>query len=155
MYDTGAAQRSQLVGDALTAYHQVGLLLRRATNPTWLQLDLTMLQVKSLLLLAVRQSMTLGELATELDVSRQVGSTHLEPLRKRGLIDRASDPGDRRRQLIRLTPQAQPLVDQLNAVEPDCLQSWLRRMATRDLQSLQQGLAALAAAIAVPAGNEP
>jgi DNA-binding MarR family transcriptional regulator len=67
---------------------------------------LTPAQVKVLLQLGIRGQMTMGEIATGLCVSMPAASELVDRLVDAGHLERATDPGDRRRVLIAATPEA-------------------------------------------------
>ena len=67
---------------------------------------LTPAQTKVLLQLGARGQMTMGEIAAGLCVSMPAVSELVDRLVDAGHLERASDPGDRRRVLIAATPEA-------------------------------------------------
>jgi DNA-binding MarR family transcriptional regulator len=132
-----------LVLEALTAYRHSWTVLRQSAKVAWTQLDLTIAQLKGLLLLDARGLMTIGELADVLEIGRPSASILIEQLVQRGLVERAEDPSDRRRTLIRLTANADKLVCSLYQGDEAFMRAWLDRMANADLEALTRGFTAL------------
>lgn len=84
-----------------------------------------------------------GELAARQSVRVQSLTGGLNTLEDRGLIARRTDPDDRRRQLIELTPAAEDLLRRDRA-ERD---AWLEQALHTNLTELERGVLALAAPI--------
>ncbi len=134
----------RLVDEALREQQRLARSLRAATTPVWLQLDLTIAQVKGLLYVAAAGQTTVGELARALGIGQPASSTLVERLVQVGLVQRGEDPSDRRRALVRLTRRGEELVEQLEQAGRDWWQRWLRQLSEEDLAALTQGLRALA-----------
>src|SRR6185312_3333579 len=118
----------------------------RTTATEWLDLDLSMAQVKALFVLMQRQPVPIGALADCLGVGMSGGSHLVDRLVQDELVERSEDPDNRRRTLIRLTPAAEALVTRLQQGRVEQLRRCLRRMEQDDLQMLLTGLRALDAA---------
>ena len=139
--------RDRLIDDAMQAQKQIVRAMHTAAEPTWLQLDLTMAQLKGLLALA-DSPMTIGQLAEALGSGKPTASILVERLVQLGLVERAEDPLDRRRTIARVTAQGEELVTRLRQGGRDRLRAWLSRLDDDDLAALVQGLQALATAAA-------
>jgi MarR family transcriptional regulator, organic hydroperoxide resistance regulator len=135
--------RNQLIDDAMQAQKQIVQAMHAAAEPTWLQLDLTMAQLKGLFALA-DSPMTIGQLAEALGSGKPAASILVERLVQLGLVERAEDPLDRRRTIARVTAQGEELVARLRQGGRDRLRAWLSRLGDDDLAALVQGLQALA-----------
>jgi DNA-binding MarR family transcriptional regulator len=136
-------RHATLVGEALAAYRRSWAVLRQSAKAAWAQLDLTLSQLKGLLLLDARGLMTIGELADVLEIGRPSASILIEQLVQRGLVERAEDPSDRRRTLIRLTASADTLVSSLYQGDEAFMCAWFDRLANADLEALTRGFIAL------------
>jgi DNA-binding MarR family transcriptional regulator len=87
---------------------------------------------------------TIGELAVHLQRSQSVVSDIVGHLVRDGYLDRATDPADRRRVRVWLSPQGRALLDRLNRVlDVPLLDAALATIA--DADALIRGLHALAA----------
>ena len=135
--------RDQLIDNALQAQKQIVQAMHAAAEPTWLQLDLTMAQLKGLFALA-DGPMSIGQLAEALGSGKPAASILVERLVQLGLVERAEDLLDRRRTIARVTSQGEELVARLRQGGRDRLRAWLSRLGDDDLAALVQGLQALA-----------
>ena len=140
-----------VVNETLEAYRQAWMALRQYGEPVWTQLDLTLSQVKALLLLDVRGSMTIGKLASVMEIGRPSASILIEQLVQLRLVVRTEDLADRRRTLVCLSEEGYYLVERLMHGDQAFIRTWLERLRDRDLVALNQGLRALAAAAKLPA----
>jgi len=138
----GAAARDQLVARCRAILARL-LALARPQLSDWLGLDLGMGHFKAMLVLRAHEHLTVGGLARALGVSEPSASLLVDKLVTRGLADRRSDPADRRRALVRLTPQAHELLNRLRQTRDEHLISWLSLLSETELESLLHGLEAL------------
>ncbi len=112
----------------------------------WVQLDLTMAQVKTLMVLAAEPPVTASQLANLLGLGRPATSILIDRLVRDGLVGRTEDPVDRRRVLVALTTTGNDLVTRLRQGSIERMERLMRQMEAADLAALRQGMAALAAA---------
>ncbi len=133
----------EMIAAAMAAQRQIVHALHAATEPTWLQLDLTMGQLKALFALA-DEALTVGGLAEALRIGKPAASILVERLVQLGLVTRAEDVSDRRRTLVRLTPEGEALATRLRQGGQDSWRALLSRLDEADLAALLQGLQALA-----------
>ncbi len=97
--------------------------------------------------LAMSGPLTVGEAALHLKRAQSVISEIVEGLVRKGLLERESDPADRRRTLVWLTPAGhEALRRDSEVLEVDALAAALRRMTDSDRAALFAGAAALVAA---------
>jgi len=141
-------ERELLVQQALQAQKQIFLAMQAAAEPAWLQLDLTMAQLKGLVLLAHDGPLTIGAMAQALGIGRPAASILVDRLVELGLVERAEDPVDRRRTFARLSPKGEELVALLRQGGRQRMREWLSRLAEDDLAALVRGSHALLAAAA-------
>ncbi len=109
----------------------------------WLQLDLTMGQVKALFALRCVKAMPIGGLAERLKIGLPAASSVADKLVQLELAERHDDPSDRRRTFIELTPQGEQLLNRLHQGRHNQLRAWLAQMHEADFAALAQGLEAL------------
>jgi DNA-binding MarR family transcriptional regulator len=92
-------------------------------------------------LLATQLSLT--DLVEDLEVTKQAASLLVDTLVLRGYLERGSDPEDRRRMVVSLTPQgraaAEAVGEAVRAVDAELG----RRLTAEQLASLRAGLATL------------
>jgi DNA-binding MarR family transcriptional regulator len=147
------------VAAALAAQRAVLRTLFAATTRDWIELDLSMGQLKALMALATRRGLNVGGLADLLQVGNPAASTLVDRLVQAGYVVRTEDADDRRRTLLATTPAGDELVSRLRQGAGEIrVRRWLERMDPDDLAALTRGLEALAAIAArdgAPAAGPP
>ena len=139
-----AVAPSPEVEHAATVMRRLGAAMQTA-RPEWLDLDLTVGQIRGLFALASHGPMTIGQVAERLRVRLPWASTVVDRLVEEGLVQRGEDPADRRRTLARLTPRGEALVVQASVkAAQEHLRACLAKISAADLAALVRGLDALA-----------
>jgi DNA-binding MarR family transcriptional regulator len=110
----------------------------------WAELDLTMGQLKAVMILAGDQRVTISQLADMLHIGKPAASVLVDRLVHLGLVRRAEDENDRRHTLLTLTDTCRDLATQLRQGSLERMAQWFAAMAPDDLAALQRGLEALA-----------
>jgi DNA-binding MarR family transcriptional regulator len=146
--------RDTLILDVMALQRTVTRAVHAAAGPNMLLLDLTMAQLKALVVLADEGPASIGQVAAQLQVSLPTASHLVDRLEKAELARREEDPADRRRTLARLTPSGEEMVSRLRQGSRDQLRAWLGALADDDLAALARGLRALAQ-VAQGAGAAP
>ncbi len=109
----------------------------------WLQLDLTMPQLKVILLLFMNGSARMSEVASALDVSLATATGVADRLVERDLIIRENLPEDRRVVLCRLSEKGQKLIGGLWQLARDRAQELLQAADPSQLALIKKALEAL------------
>jgi DNA-binding MarR family transcriptional regulator len=138
-----AVNRTEIVDALLAAQRQVFRAVRAASAPAWLDLDLTMAQMKALRVVDEEGPATIGRLAERLGVTLPTASHLVDRLVNADLATRAEDPADRRRILARLSDRGLRLVQRLGQ-GPEQMREWLLEMDDADLEALLRGTRVLA-----------
>ena len=113
-----------------------------ASEP-WMQLDLTVKQMKVLFALYRMGPARPSAIAAAVGVSPASTTGFLDRLVEQGFIARETDPDDRRAQLIRLTETGTSLIGDLFVRGRQHLRAALEQMSDADLRALDRGLSAL------------
>ena len=121
-------------------------LHRDQMPPDWAQLDLSMGQLKALMVLSNRQPMNVSGLAETLALSKPTASILVDRLVQLGFAERTEDAEDRRRTLVTPTPAGAALVLRLRQGSVDRLIRWMSALDPDDLAALTRGLRAVATA---------
>lgn len=137
-------QRDELAAEVLLAYHSCWQRLRYAAGPLWAALNLSMMQLKALLLLDQCGCMAVCQVADALAIGRPSASNLIEQLVQLGLVARADDVVDRRRALATLTAQGCDLLARLYEGDEAVIGAWMQHLCDDDLGALCRGLRALA-----------
>lgn len=138
--------REELEREVLQQYRALGRAFKATTEPGWMEIDLTIAQLRTLLVLAEEGPLVIGQIAQRLGIGLSTGGHLVDRLVQAGLAERAEDAGDRRRTMARLTPKGEDLYSRLlNRTQH--LQSLIQRMRENELTALLQGLQAMRRAV--------
>jgi DNA-binding MarR family transcriptional regulator len=128
-------------------------MLRGAEH--WARLEVTMPQLKVLMLLGCHGSSTVTHLAAQMKVSPPNVTGILDRLAQHGWIRREPDIHDRRVVRVFLTPEGISLLDGLQGASAARTRAQLAEMAPADQAALGQGLRALLDAMPPLPEQEP
>lgn len=134
---------SELVETAFRAQGTLSRAIHALNAPEWQTIDLTMPQMKALLIIDTDGALSIGELACRMNFAKPAASILVEKLVQGGFLRRAEDPEDRRRAIVQLTDKGADIVTSLLRGTHTRLRSYLARMAHADLVALVQGLSAM------------
>lgn len=141
------SQASQIT-EIVDAFELVSRSLRGKTVTEWVELDLTMAQLKTLFTLEYGGPATIGHTAERLGVSLPTASHLIDRLVHGGFVDRTEDPADRRRTLAAVTAKGSALTRRLRQGSRDSLINWLSEMDDDELSALAVGINSLARIVA-------
>jgi len=151
--------RDELDREVLAEYRALGRALKATSEPGWMEIDLTLPQLRTLLVLAEEGPLVIGQIAQRLGIGLSTGGHLVDRLVQAGLAERAEDTEDRRRTVARLTSKGEDLYARLlNRTQH--MQALIQKMREDELTALLQGLRALRRVIeeekcAALAGIEP
>jgi MarR family transcriptional regulator, organic hydroperoxide resistance regulator len=134
--------REELESEVLAQYRTLGRAMKATHGPVWMETDLTIAQLRTLLVLAEEGPLVIGQIAQRLGIGLSTGGHLVDRLVQAGLAERAEDPEDRRRTLARLTPKGEDLYARLlNHMQQ--MQTWIQKLDDDDLAALLQGIQAI------------
>jgi DNA-binding MarR family transcriptional regulator len=134
--------REELEYEALAQYRALMHRFKASSGGAWMEIDLTLPQLRTLLILAEEGPLVIGQIAQRLGIGLSTGGHLVERLVQAGLAERTEDSQDRRRTLARLTPKGEELQARLlNRVQH--IQTLIQKLDEDDLAALVQGLRAL------------
>ncbi len=136
--------RDQAVQHIIDAERTIFLALQAATTDLWLNLELTMNQLKALFSLSHYGDQTISAFAKTLNVGKASASILVEQLVHLGFVERTVDPADRRRSVIRLTPDGTEAITNLRIGGEAPMRRWLRALSPDDFHALLHGVQVLA-----------
>lgn len=134
-----AARRAD-VDECYDLARRVFAEIHRNTSPHWLSLDLTMGQMKALMMLTAHGAQPVGELGRRLGISEPAASLLADRLEADGLASRERDPDDRRRTLVTPTPAAAELATTLRQGREEQVRRWMAALTPAELDGLTLGL---------------
>ncbi len=139
-----SGSRNEQVAAVLKAFEIVSHSLRGQTVSDWVELDLTMAQLKTLFALEYGGAATIGQTAERLGISLPTASHLIDRLVHGGFVDRTEDPNDRRRTLAATTAKGSALTLRLRQGGRDSMADWLSELDDESLASLVHGIQRLA-----------
>lgn len=140
--------------EAIVESQRIVVRALHAASTSWLELNLTMAQLKTLMVLIDEGPIPIGQVGCRMGVTLPTASYQVDRLVRAGLVERVEDTRDRRRTLVHLTPKAEDLVRSLRQGRAGQLRAWLSEMSAGDLDALAHGFTALAR-IAREQSDEP
>ncbi len=108
----------------------------------WLELDLTMKQLKVLMVIWSLGPTRPSVIASCIGASAANATGVLDRLEAQGYVERRPDAADRRALLVALTASGQATVNELHSAGQERVSRALVEMAEPDLEALHRGLAA-------------
>ncbi len=111
----------------------------------WAQLELTIGQLKVMMILAGHPGMTISQIAESLSIGKPSTSILVDRLVQQGLVQRTEDGSDRRRTLVTLTTAGNDLTTRLHQGNVERLAQWYSALTPDDLAALRRGLEAVVA----------
>jgi MarR family transcriptional regulator, organic hydroperoxide resistance regulator len=134
--------REEIEHEVVTQYPTLVGALKASSGTIWREIDLTVAQLRTLLVLAEEGPLVIRQIAQRMGVGLSTGGHLVDRLVQAGLAERTEDAEDRRRTLARLTPKGEDLYARL--LNPSLLmQTLIQRLEDADLAALSQGLQAL------------
>lgn len=118
-----------------------------ARTLTETDVDITVPQLRVLVLLNSRGPMNMSAIAQHLDVNPSNASRTCDQLVGAGMVDRTPDEKDRRNVVLRLTDDGAAFVADLMDRRRRLIDEVVARMSTEDQQALARGLEAFSGAI--------
>ncbi len=114
--------------------------MQGGVSPEWLEVDLTMPQLKIMFLLNAHTHMRMGELAETLGRNLSTTTGVVDKLVEHGLVDRVPDPDDRRVVVVGITERGNKLCNSLLKVGSDETKEVLERLSVEELQQVHRGM---------------
>jgi DNA-binding MarR family transcriptional regulator len=137
----------ELLKQAVSTYRRYWLAVLQSAEGDWSKLELSISQLKGLMLLEARTELAVGSLGIAMDMSRPSASILVEQLVQLGLATRTEDTKDRRRALVRLTELGREQAAKLHRGDEEHLQRVFERLKPNELSALIVGLDSLTAAL--------
>jgi len=135
--------KTQLVKEAIQLQQQVSRELREQVPDAWMELSLTIAQLKSLVFIAREENPNFRQLAAALDVTPACVTGIIERLVEQELVSRTENPEDRRMLLLRVTDKGQKLLTGLREKQISRISDIMENLNEDDLAALVKGLSAL------------
>jgi MarR family transcriptional regulator, organic hydroperoxide resistance regulator len=147
------APKEALAQEISDAYHEVFDTFYDRPNKAWLDLQLSLPQWKTLVLIAEGKNSTIGALAGRMSIGEPTASHLVDKLVLAGYVIRAEDPEDRRRTLVSLSAEGRKLIDELIGPRRELLREATRSLEEKDLKDLLRLLKAMGESMKKSAGE--
>ena len=125
--------------------------MQLSSRPDWMELDMTMAQIKALFTISQGEAVPVSRIAEFLGVGQSTASHLVNKIVRQGLAGRSESPTDRRVTLVRLTSKGEDLVRRLYQGGEEQYRSWVRELTAEEQKNLLSGLQALARAASAAA----
>jgi DNA-binding MarR family transcriptional regulator len=146
--------QDDLVERGLDLYRAAVHTLHGIGAPAWVEVELSVAQLKALFALVDAGPTPIGGVAARLHIGLPAASSLVDRLVDQGLARRREDRLDRRRTLAEPTEAGLGLAQGLRQGSREALRSWLERMGRDDLEALVRGLAAMLAVAGCAQGRD-
>ena len=113
------------------------------TTTDWIRIDMSMAQVKVMMVLNYLGPHTIHQLAERLQIGAPTASQLVEKLVQAGYASRRESPSDRRRVEVHLTAQGRTLVNNLLGVKDRIIAAWIVQLPVEQRFALRDSLTAL------------
>jgi DNA-binding MarR family transcriptional regulator len=110
-------------------------------------LDLTMSQMKTLYVVLAAGQLRMSDVAARLGVTSSTATEQVERLVELGLLERRTDPADRRHVVVSTTPRAAASLEHLRELNTARMRELLGRIDADDLAIVERAISALASAM--------
>jgi MarR family transcriptional regulator, transcriptional regulator for hemolysin len=135
----GDEQHQEMLGLGMLI-HDVARLTKRRFEETARRHGLTLPQWRVIRQLRKMGSLSQATLAAQIDSDPMTVSRMAERLEAAGLVQRIADPEDSRAKLVRLTPAAEAMYDDMRQVGLSVYEEALHGVSTSDRAALRRGL---------------
>ncbi len=132
-----------LIREIVELEQRLSRVMRQHQPEVWMDLNLTIAQLKSVFFIANRGSINLRTLAAALGVTPADVTGIVDRLVEQGLVSRTENPEDRRMLLVRATDKGEALVTNLRQTTMGRITDLLSRMNVDELTTLVRGLTSL------------
>jgi DNA-binding MarR family transcriptional regulator len=136
-------EKTQLIHQVIELQRKVNRVLRRQVPDAWMELSLTVAQLKSLFFISNEGSTNVGKLAAVLNVTPANVTGIVDRMVEHGLVSRAENPEDRRMQLLKVTDKGQALITDLRERQIGRLSEILNYLGPEEITTVAQGLSLL------------
>jgi len=136
-------EREKLIKEIIQLQHQLMYAMGRDESMVWMELNLTIAQLKSLLFIYFEGTTNFIKLATALGVTPPNVTGIINRLVEQELVTREENPEDRRTFILRATETGKALIEGLRESGINRMAVILGQLSTEELITLDLGLAAL------------
>ncbi len=139
--------KSELTKEIIELQRLVFRSSRQYKRDVWLELNLTISQLKSLFFIANQGTTNFSRLAAALGVTPPNVTGIVDRLVDQGLVSRRENPEDRRMLMLRVTGKGETLIAELRERTVSHMSEALAHLSLEELNTIAQGLRLLSKAV--------
>jgi MarR family transcriptional regulator, organic hydroperoxide resistance regulator len=144
-----ARARTESVDRAMAAYERFHQRMVALNSPVLVDMSLTLAQLKAIYVVAAAGSLTMGALSERLGTALSTTSGTVDRLVRRGLLERAEDPSDRRQVIVRATDDALEQIEHFSELSRARMRDLLLRLPTdADVETIERAIGLMTDAVA-------
>jgi DNA-binding MarR family transcriptional regulator len=147
--------RDELIAQVIDAQRRVNRVIRERTLDSWVKLNLTIPQLKSLFYISRHGRVNPSGLASGIRVTPANVTGILDRLVEQGLLTRTPDPNDRRISWLTVTDKGKTLINDLREGRAQEMRRTLDKLTEEELSSVAHGFELVAAAAEASERKEP
>jgi DNA-binding MarR family transcriptional regulator len=140
---TDDSAKQVLINEVMELQWRADQVLKPYVPDVWMELNLTLAQLKSLIFIANEGRTSSGKLAAALHVTRSNVTGIVDRLVEHGFISRIQNPEDRRSLLLQPTSRGEAALARLREGITSHVAEALKGMSMEELLTLSQGLTSL------------
>jgi DNA-binding MarR family transcriptional regulator len=125
----------------VAAYRTLARLRQASLMSMWVNLNLTLAQVRVLFVLLNEDAVTVGQVAERLGIGNATTSPLIDQVLQMGLVERMEATHDRRCKVVKLTPRGEEMALNLCGMQQMCV--WLRELTEAELREFLHAIEAL------------
>ncbi|MCJ7522169.1 MAG: MarR family transcriptional regulator [Dehalococcoidia bacterium] len=135
--------KSKLIEEIVQLQHLLARAIRQYAPDAWMELNLTIGQLKSLFFIDFEGTTNVKKLATALGATPPNVTGIVDRLVEQGLVSREGNPDDRRMFILSITDKGKALLAKLREMEISRMSAILMRLSSEELSALAQSLSIL------------
>jgi DNA-binding MarR family transcriptional regulator len=147
--------REELIARIIEAQRRMNRVIRDPTLDSWVKLNLTIAQLKSLFYISRHRRVNLTGLASGIRVTPANVTGIVDRLVEQGLLTRTPDPDDRRVSWLTATDKGNTLINDLREGRAQNMRRILDKLTEEELSTVAHGFELVARAAEVSERKEP
>jgi DNA-binding MarR family transcriptional regulator len=145
----------ELIAQIIEAQRRMNRVIREHTLDSWVKLDLTIPQLKSLFYVSGHGKVNPSALASGIRVTPANVTGIVDRLVEQGLLTRTADADDRRVSWLTVTDKGKTLINDLREGRAQEMRRILDKLTEEELSTVVRGFQLVATAAEVSEGKEP
>jgi DNA-binding MarR family transcriptional regulator len=139
-------QKTELITGIIELQRRINRYMRRHTLGAWMELNITIPQLRSLFFIANHGTTNFTKLAAALGVTPSNVTGIVDRLLEQGLVSRQENQEDRRQLILRVTDKGENIVTGLRDRRARHISEILSHLTQEELNTIYKGLGILARA---------